>query len=156
MKRVVSACLLGALLIAVAVRAEIVAQRPEDLEKNATHVVIGTVRFIGSAESRDKDWLHTGGVVEIKVSEVKKGKRIEPGDCVYPRFWREAWIGKGDPPPFGTGHHLPKVGDRVRVFLKQNDGGYDTLLPNGFEVVAKPAAQPATQPAASEAPAKAR
>jgi hypothetical protein len=154
MKRIVSGCLLIASLIAVGVRAEIAPQTPDELEKRATHIVVGTVRFIGTVEKRDKDWLRTGGVVEIKVNEVKKGKRIEAGDCVYPRFWQTAWIGKGDPPPYGSGHHLPKVGDRIRVFLKESDGGYDALLPNGFEVVAKPAtdAPPAASPAASQPP----
>lgn len=158
MKRLVSVCLLGVALIAAAGRAEIVPQSPDELDKNATHIVVGTVRFIGSAERRDKDWLKSGGVVEIKVSEVEKGKRIEVGDCVYPRFWTQAWIGKGDPPPYGSGHHLPSVGDRARVFLKQNDGGYDALLPNGFEVIAKPVtgASPAVQPTATEAPTTAR
>jgi hypothetical protein len=158
MKRIVPAGLFVAALIAVGVRAEIAPQRPDELEKNATHIVIGTVRFIGSTENRDRDWLKSGGVVEIKVTEVRRGKRIEAGDCIYPRFWRQAWIGKGNPPPYGSGHHLPGVGDRVRVYLKENDGGYDALLPNGIEVIAKPvsAEAPATQPATTEAPAKAR
>jgi hypothetical protein len=152
MKRIVPACLLVAALIVVGVRAEIAPQTPDELEKKATHIVVGTVRFIGAAEKRDKEWLRTGGVVEIKVNEVKKGKRIEAGDCVYPRFWQTAWIGKGDPPPYGSGHHLPKVGDSVRVFLNASDGGYDVLLPNGIEVVTKTATDvaPATLPASQE------
>jgi hypothetical protein len=154
MKRILSAGLFVAILVAAAVRAEIAPQSPDELEKHSTHVVIGTVRFIGAVENRDKEWAKSGGVVEIKVSEVKKGKRIEVGDCVYPRFWTQGWIGKGNPPPYGTGHHLPKLGDQVRVFLKASDGGYDALLPNGFEVVAKSEASPA--PASNEAPAVAR
>jgi hypothetical protein len=156
MTRFVAISLLAViLLVAAVVRAEIAPQQPEELQKNASHIVIGTVKFIGSSERRDKEWQRTGGVVEIKVSEVEKGKRIEVGDCVYPRFWTQMWIGKGNPPPYGSGHHLPQVGDRVRVFLKQNDGGYDALLPNGIEVVVAAAKNdsPAVVPAQ---PARAR
>jgi hypothetical protein len=137
MKRKAAIGLALLVTLVLSVRAEIAPETPEALEKKATHIVSGVVRFIGTAESRDKEWLHTGGVVEIKVSEVKRGKRIESGDCVYARFWRQVWIGKGNPPPYGSGHDLPNKGDRVRVFLKESDGGYDALLPNGIEVLEK-------------------
>ena len=127
--------LLILLTTAAAIRAEIAPESKEQLESKATHIVEGTATFVGTAQEKDGDWLKTGGVVEVKVGDVKKGKRIEPGDAVYARFWRMAWDGKGNPPPFGSGHHLPKKGDRVRVYLKQSNGGYDALLPNGIEVL---------------------
>jgi hypothetical protein len=130
----------AATALSAAARAEIAPQPPEELQKRATHIITGTVQFIGTEERREGDWLKTVGVVEIKVSKVEKGKRIEPGDAVYARFWKQAWVGKGNPPPFGSGHHLPHKGDAVRVYLKQSDGGYDALLPNGIELVAKPVA----------------
>lgn len=132
-----TACLLVAFTSCAVARAEIAPASPDQLQQGATHIVEGTVKFIGTSPEKDGDWLKTGGVVEIKVDEVKKGKRIEPGDAVYARVWQMSWAGKGNPPPFGSGHHLPKKGDRVRVFLKQNDGGYDALLPNGIEVLGK-------------------
>jgi hypothetical protein len=131
--------------LATAARAEIAPQSSKELQEHATHIITGTVKFIGTEERREGDWLKTGGVVEIKVGKVEKGKRIEPGACVYARFWTQAWVGKGNPPPFGSGHHLPNKGDAVRVYLRQNDGGYDALLPNGFEVVAKPVARAAAR-----------
>lgn len=137
MKTTLAACLLLLIAIAAVARGEIVPESPERLQSSASHIVEGTVKFIGTAQEKDGDWLKTGGVVEIKVDDVKKGKRIEPGDAVYAHFWRMAWDGKGNPPPFGSGHHLPNKGDRVRAYLKQNDGGYDALLPNGIEVLGK-------------------
>ena len=134
MKRIVSACLIAIVAGAVTSRAEIAAQSAESLQAGATHIVVGTVKFIGTHEEKDAKWLKTSGVVEVQVDAIEKGKRIEPGDAVYARFWQQGWIGKGNPPPSGSGHRLPKKGDRVRVFLQQKEGGYDALLPNGFEV----------------------
>ena len=129
-----------AVIIAIA-HADIPIMRKDELQASATHIVVGTVKLIGTEDKNDGKFIHRFGVVEINVSKVEKGERIEAGDAVYARFWTQAWIGKGNPPPFGPGHHLPKRGDTVRVYLEKKEGGYDALLPNGFEVIPKPAAR---------------
>lgn len=127
------------LLIAVStigiVHGEIPNQPKEKLQARATHIVTGTVKLIAAEEVNDGKFLHQVGVVEIRVSEVEKGEKIESGDAVYARFWTQKWIGKGQPPTFGSGHRLPKKGDTVRVYLAKKEGGYDALLPNAFEVI---------------------
>jgi hypothetical protein len=118
-------------------RGEIAPQTPEQLEARSTHIAIGEVTAIYTDQTRSGDWLKTVGVVEIRVAELDKGDRLESGDAVYARFWRQQWRGEGNPDPFGSGHRLPKKGDTVRVYLRQNAGGYDALLPNGIEVISK-------------------
>jgi hypothetical protein len=137
MKRTVTVCLLTAMACMAIAHADIPLQSKEELRAEATHIALGTVTAIYTEETKDAQWLKTSGVVEVRVNKLEKGDKIGTGDSVYARFWKEAWIGKGDPPPFGPGHHLPKKGDAVRVYLKKNNGGYDALLPNGFESIPK-------------------
>jgi hypothetical protein len=115
--------------------AEIAPLTPEQLQSESTHIVVGTLRWIGTEETREPEWLRITGVMEIGVSKVEKGEKIEAGDAIYARFWQVRWIGSGDPPPYGSGHWVPKKGQTVRIYLKQNQGGYDMLLPDGIEVV---------------------
>jgi hypothetical protein len=138
--------ILASLIVGLApiARAEIPPLSPEGLKASSTHIVTGDVRLIASEVTRDDEWVTAVGVVEIRVAEREKGDRIEPGDCVYARFSTRQWIGKGNPPPYSNEHQLPRKGDRVRAYLARKDGGYDALMPNGFEVIprskdAKPA-----------------
>ena len=128
-------CALVAIVFFATVQAAIPNRSKEQLHADATHISIGTVTAIYTEEVKEGQWSKTSGVVEIHVSKLEKGDKIEVGDSVYARFWNEAWIGKGDPPPFGSGHHLPKKCDTVRVYLKKANGRYDALLPNGFETI---------------------
>lgn len=135
MKRTLSAGLLVIAAGLATVQAEIAPMSPAELQKQASHIALGKVKVIYSEITNDGTWESTGGVVEIEVTKLEKGDKIEAGECIYARYWRKRWIGVGDPPPFGSGHHLPKKGDTVRVHLVKKDGGYDTLLPNGIEVI---------------------
>ena len=134
------ACLMALALAAPFARAEVPDQTPERLQKNATHVVAGEARALYVSVSREGNYEETKGVAEIRVTGVERGDGLEPGGLVYARYWRRKWVGDGNPPPGSAGHRgLPKVGDTVRVHLKRaDDGGYDVLLPNGFQPV-KPA-----------------
>jgi hypothetical protein len=123
--------------VCAAARAEIAPQTPEQLLARSTHIAVGEVTAIYSDQTTSGDWLKTVGVVEIRISELAKGEGIDSGDAVYARFWKKQWRGEGNPDPFGSGHRLPKKGDTVRVYLRQNAGGYDALLPNGIEVISK-------------------
>jgi len=134
--------LAGLFIVTAALGAAAYAEIPnvpkKELLAGASHIVVGKVKLIAAEEENDGKFIHRTGVVEIQVSDIEKGEKIESGDAVYARFWTQAWIGKGNPPPFGSGHHLPKKGDTVRVYLHTKDGGYDATLPNGFEVLPKP------------------
>jgi lysophospholipase L1-like esterase len=115
---------------------------------SAASIAVGTVKAIYTEETKDARWIKIAGVVEIQVGKLEKGDKIEAGDLVYVRFWQEHWIGKGNPPPYGSGHGLPKKGDKVRVYLDKKDGGYEALLPNGFEVITGTRTPADDQPAA--------
>lgn len=136
MKRVATVCLLVVAFVAT-VHAEIAPKSKEQLQSGSTDIAIGTVKMIYTEETKDEQWHKTVGVIEIAVSKLEKGDKLALGDSVYARFWTQHWIGKGNPPPSGSGHHLPKKGDEVRVYLERKNGGYDALLPNGLEVITK-------------------
>lgn len=118
-------------------QAEIANQSPEKLQSRATHIATGVVKQITADERMEKDWLHIKGVVEIEVATVEKGSADDLGAKVKARYWRQRWRGQGNPPTYGSGHRLPKEGDVVRVYLKQEGEEFEALLPNGFEGIPK-------------------
>ena len=141
--------LLVALLSAVLVSpagAEKVNMSPEDLAETATHIVTGRVVAVYERTETDEHYKTTHYVAEVRADEVEKGDGIEKDGLVYVRYWRRAWIGKGNPPP-GTGGHrgLPEAGDSVRIYLARNaydgfdpnnnDGGFNVIGANGFEAL---------------------
>jgi hypothetical protein len=122
-------------------RAEIAPRKVEEMQSDATHIVLGEVKWIGTNATRDTNWERSTRVVEIRVTAVEKGERVAVGDAIYGRVWNDHWIGQGSAPPHGSGHWVPKPGDTVRAYLEAKDGGYDVLLPNGI-VVLKAAKKP--------------
>jgi hypothetical protein len=93
-------------------------------------------------------WRTTYYVAEIKISNAEKGDGLQKDHLVYVRYWDRAWISQEQMPPSTTGYRgLPKQGDNVRAFLAKNaydgfssgnnDGGYNVIGPNGFEIMAK-------------------
>lgn len=137
MKRMIRACLLVAGAFVVTAYGDVPQLSKEERQSASTDIAIGTVKVIYTEETKEVKWHNIVGVIEIEVSKVEKGDKLAAGDAVYARFWKQHWIGNGIAPPFADGHVLPKKGDRVRAYLKKNDGGYDLLLPNGFDVIAK-------------------
>ena len=130
-----ASCVLFVVVLTVPVfaRAEVPLKSKAQLQAGATHIVIGKVETIYSVMSKSDDWVDTKSVAEIAVQKVEKGDRIQTGDLVYGRFWNKRWIGKGNPDPFSAGHIGPETGQLVRVYLVRKGGGYDVILPNGFE-----------------------
>jgi hypothetical protein len=122
-------------LIAPGAGAEVPDRTPEQLERGASHRVVGEVQAVYAAVSREADFEDTKGVAEIRITAVGKGDGLKPGELIYARYWRRAWRGAGNPPSGSNGHRgLPKVGEAVDVYLKRaKDTGYDVLLPNGFQ-----------------------
>ena len=116
--------------------AEIPNLSPAELQKTATQIVSGKVHRIYSNVERtapNMDTIHN--VAELHIRRVEKGSLDAP--LLYIRFWRKRYVGDGLAPAGHYGHRgVPKRGDSVRVFLKKaDDGGYDVLSPNGFEVI---------------------
>jgi hypothetical protein len=131
---------LAAVVAPVGVRAEIALRRKDELLSDSTHIVRCKVNAIYATEERDAKWSRHHGVVELEVIDVEKGEGLQKGDAIYPRFWTQRWIGKGLPPPYGSGHDVPEKGQTIRAYLERHAGGYNALLPNWVEVDAKPAA----------------
>jgi hypothetical protein len=131
---------LAAVLAPIDVRAEIALRRKDELLSDSTHIVRCKVNAIYSNEERDSKWSTHHGVVEVEVLEVEKGEGLQKGDAIYPRFWTQRWIGKGSPPPYGSGHDVPEKGQIIRAYLERHAGGYNALLPNWVEVDEKASA----------------
>ncbi len=106
---------------------------PEGLRTSATVILTGKIAQIYSVVTTSKDKEVTNFVAEVQVERVEKGKYTAP--LAYARFYRVRDVGKGPFPPGDHGHNpTPKIGEAVRVFVTAGrDGGFDVLLPNGFE-----------------------
>ena len=121
----------------------------DQLEKIATHIVVGKVQAVYSYKEREGVPLVSGyeydhKVAEVKIEKVEKGKILE--NLVYVRYWSRAWKGIGLPPPGGQSYHpQPKKGDQCRFYLSKNsfdgwtdenqDGGYNVVYLNGVQPI---------------------
>ncbi len=147
MRMQMMAAVLAVLAAALPTEGGIAARKPEDLKKDATHIVVGKVTEVYSTTSKSQNSALTKFVAQIQIEKLEKGSGLKHGEVVYARYWDSKWIGKQPGPPGADDGYspMPKVGDHVRAFLAQNssqggmgqqsDGGYDVLIPNGFEVV---------------------
>ncbi len=129
--------------------AEIIDLSSEELQQTATEIVTGTVAAIYTRHSNEGDWEYIRYLAEIRVDQVEKSRRSGQADnCMtaplYVRYWQRRWVGSSPQPPSTSGHRsLPAEGRRYRFYLsnrafdgfsRQNmSGGYNVLLPNGFE-----------------------
>lgn len=126
-------------LVAGSAIAEVPLQTPEELEANATDIVLGVVESREIDESSDGRFLRRAFRFQVRVEETLKGG-LAHGAIVPVDAWTQAWIGIGDPPPSSRGHDpLPLDGELVRFFLTAvaDDAGvvgYEVLLPNGVEL----------------------
>jgi hypothetical protein len=129
-----------AVVSASALFAAIPNQTPEQLQKNADLIVVGTVQEIHAQRTTDELWDRQTGTVLFLVEQVEKGDKIGPGDQMNIGFWTTDWVGpEGQQPPHGNGHYLPKPDPKakVRVFVQIKEGGsYEAALPNGFAPLA--------------------
>ncbi len=144
---IASATLLIVLVAFAATRTEIPNKSPEMLEKGATHIAVGEVVRIYKVEEKESKWKYTRCVAELRVEVIEKGEGFAAGELLYVRWFSRRYRG-GTPPPSSNGYHgkVPSSGDRVRVYLARNahdgfnpdnlDGGYNVLIPNGFEKLA--------------------
>ena len=115
------------------------------LEKAATHIVVGKVRSITATTNQDAQFATTTYTALIAIDRLEKGDGLKPGDVVEVRYVSRAWRGNGSPPPFNSGHSpRPKENDTVRAYLVNQgyngagyttDGHYDVYYKNGFEIL---------------------
>ncbi len=143
----ISVCLV-ALLSVVLLSCEIKAEKPpsstEQLLKESTNVVTGTVKAVYKRTEKKESWEYTHFIAEIRVKEPEKGAGIAADSLIYVRYWQKQWKGKGLPPADTSGHYpIPGKNDVVRVYLARNsydgftdeneDGGFNVIGTNGFE-----------------------
>lgn len=124
----------------------------DQLEKIATHIIVGKVQAVYSYKEREGFPLVSGyeydhKVAEVKVEKVEKGEISE--SLVYVRYWSRKWKGIGLPPPGGQSYeNQPKKDQTYRFYLAKNsydglskdenqDGGYNVVYVNGVQPIKK-------------------
>jgi hypothetical protein len=124
----------------------------EQLEKIATHIVVGKVQAIYSYKEREgipvlSGYEYDRKVAEVKIEKVEKGKIAE--SLIYVRYWSRKWKGLGLPPPGGQSYeNQPRKGQACRFYLAKNaydgwskdenqDGGYNVIYVNGIQPIKK-------------------
>jgi len=114
----------------------------EELKKQASHIVSGTVVEVTSHTRKskvEKAWgIHRDRVfrIKLKVTTVSQGTGINAGDEILLTAWQPSM--RIPPLPGLQGHEsIPQKGDSVTVYVKGHDGdAFEPLLPNGI-VIAK-------------------
>jgi hypothetical protein len=119
----------------------------QQLEKIATHIVVGRVQAIYSFTEREGNDEYVRKVAEVKVEKLEKGKG--PARLVYARYFDRAWKGRGLVPPGGGSYGpQPRKGGTYRFYLARDaydgwsrdgsqDGGYNVVYVNGVQPVEK-------------------
>jgi hypothetical protein len=141
-------CLLAAFTMATAHAAK-PATPKEQLEKDATHIIVGRVQSISSTTQRYGKYDIANYVAAIVVAELEKGVGLKAGDIIHARYKWTTWLSSGSRPVGDPGHWpTPHEGDAVRVYLVNKgyngggyttDGGYDVYYNNGFEILTQAA-----------------
>lgn len=121
---------------------------PEGLDRESTHRIEGRVLGVYSRDVASNLYgpgtIVTEMVVEIEVTRIVKGDRLENRDVIYARCWDLKQRGAAGLTPGPSGHFsVPKAGDVVQAYLArgtygptgQNDQGFAVVYPNGIEVV---------------------
>ncbi len=116
---------------------------PVDLEKTATHVVLGEVTSIYTKEETVGKWCYTRYLAEVHVADVEKGIGLAKGELIYARYWTRRYLGQVAPPSTNGHRGLAKEGETLRIYLARNaydgfqrindDGGFNVIGANGFE-----------------------
>ena len=107
----------------------------DDLNRQATHILIGDVRAVYTTKKAgERGFTDRLYCIEVVPTALEKGEGLKEGRVIYARAWTPAkrptgWLG-------GQGQNvIPEAGKRVRMHLAQaKDGGLDLLEPNGLEV----------------------
>lgn len=145
-RSVVSLSLSFFLLTTGFVDAAIAPRSPEELEKEATHIVSGVVVGVTSRIEKStiekavgiyRDRIFT---IRVRVTAISKGEGMKVDDEIEVVAWQPSIRIPPLPGPQGHGP-IPVRGDAIRVFLVARDGkSFAPILPNGI-VIEKAAAE---------------
>ena len=136
---IVSVAVAASLMVMSYADAEIPKRSKNELQASASHALTGTVERIYEQKEKQGDFEYTYGVAEVAVERVDKGADVVANDRVFVRYWRNKWIGNGNPPPGHSGHwDIPAKTDSAEIYVKGDRKiGFDVLSPNGFFKVTK-------------------
>lgn len=128
------------LLSATSSPAALAPRAQAELEAEASHIVSGTVEKVTSAVARSKVETSIGNhtdrtfTITVKVTEVSKGDDIKKGDTITFTTWKSE--NRFPPIPGLQGQDdIPTKGNRVTLYLKEADGEFTAVLPNGIDIV---------------------
>jgi hypothetical protein len=114
---------------------------PED-RNTATHVIVGTVEGVYMRETPStRDY-----IIEIAIEKVEKGKNLKPRAAIYvgcylwnPNEFKGKKLSKKDAKRKamrGAAYDsVPKEGDRVKIWAKQQGGKYVGVYPSFYDVL---------------------
>lgn len=132
MRSLISCAVLCLLLFANVGWAVVPLQSPEELKKQAQHVVTARVKNVFTGKSvSGRDMVDRTFAIEVEVNDVAKGGEIAVGSTIFVKTWQlekrpDGWAG-----PSGQSL-IPKRGEKVTIYLSGNKGSYEALLPNGI------------------------
>ena len=108
---------------------------PENLRKEATHILRGKVLEVKSRTRLDGLFrLDRVFTIRLRVTGVAKGKGVKQGDEIVVTAWRPAL--RIPPMPGPQGHFpVPAKGQVVTVHVASREGaGFVPIMPNGIRI----------------------
>ena len=113
---------------------------PEQLKKQASHVITGKVVEVTSKDQKSEVergiGIHVDRVftIKLKVKTISKGTGVEADDEIEIEAWKP--VRRIPPIPGLQGYgSIPKKGDKVTVYVKGKKGkAYEPILPNGIVI----------------------
>ena len=113
---------------------------PENLRKEASHIITGRVLEVKSSIEKSKVerafGLHRDRVftITLQVTEVSKGKGVKPDEKVIVTAWQPATRIPSMPGPQGHSP-IPKKGQFVTVYVGSREGAsFAAIMPNGIRI----------------------
>jgi len=122
------------------------------LVEHASAILVGECQKAEKKTTRRGDMEDTSWFHHVKVDRVERdrttGTPVAAGDVVVILSQSRAWVGKGLPPTYGTGHRgMPAQGERCRVYASECAGSARTehdgvrwlnaMSPNGWQSAAR-------------------
>ncbi len=118
------------------------ARRPEKREE-ATHVVTGKVGTLYFEKELRAESRLLGIIVTVWIHSVEKGGGLKKGDLIHVLFYKRNpsyHVPPGSLPTPGEslGHlYVPKEGELITLFLRDQQGHYSAIWPDGVDVLGK-------------------
>lgn len=117
-------------IVVLCMAAPIYAERPPESQDDATHVVVGTVEGVFSADRRSQ----VDYVVKIVVEKVERGDGVQPGDA----FYVECFQRKRNAPriPAAYGHSsVPREEERIRAYVIRDGSRCEGIYKDWYTAV---------------------